>query len=267
MNTVLGRFKIQQDMLTHFSQVAPSYRLLRQTDLEPIMFMKEIMDGNVGIEAADIGCGAGRYCLKFLQHLGISHLTCIDSSEAMLKEAASCLEAAGMTNFKTVQSLARDIPLADGSMDCIFCFNAIHHFDCVRFLKKAAMVTRAGGRICVYTRLGSENAKNIWGRYFPLFLEKENRLYELDELEKMAGAAGDLNLEHVRQFRYPRVASLNRLVDLARSAHYSTFSLYKGRELEESIKGFRENIKKNYNDLKKIEWSDENTLLVLRKNG
>ena len=121
------------------------------------------MDGNRRIEAADIGCGAGRYCLELLQHLDIFHLTCVDLNESMLEQTADYLRAAGITNFRTIKSRAEDVPLADDSMDCIFSFNAIHHFDFVMFLKKAAKIIRDRGRIFIYTRLRSQNTKNIWG--------------------------------------------------------------------------------------------------------
>ncbi len=254
-------------MSDHFSQVATSYNDLRTTDLEPIMFIRDVLDGNHSLEAADIGCGAGRYCLGFLQHLDIHHLTCIDNNEPMLKETSSCLQAAGVKNFKTVRALAEDIPLVDNSVDCVFSFNAIHHFDFVRFLKNAAKVTRDGGSIFIYTRLRSQNARNIWGQYFPLFLEKENRLYELTELEEMTRSVESLVIEYVRQFKYRRIASLNRLINLAQGGHYSTFSLYGKDEFEAAIEGFQSNITGHFNNLERIEWFDENTLLVLRKRG
>lgn len=259
--------KSTDNMPDHFSQLASSYRYLRTTDLLPIMFLKGVLGGSKGLKAADIGCGAGRYCLKFIKHLGIGHLTCIDNNELMLRETSNYLRAAGTTNFRTVLASAEDIPLAAESVDCIFAFNAIHHFNCVRFLQDVAKAVRGGGRIIIYTRLRCQNARNIWGQYFPLFWEKENRLYELDELERMADLIESLTIEHVKQFRYRRVASLKHLIDLARKAHYSTFSLYEEDEFAAAIEGFCDNIRKYFSDLKRIEWFDENTLLVLRKEA
>ena len=65
--------KTRQRMSDHFSQLASSYRYLRTADLEPVMFVRDVLDSKQGIEAADIGCGAGRYCLRFLKHLNIRH--------------------------------------------------------------------------------------------------------------------------------------------------------------------------------------------------
>ncbi len=255
----------QQDINSHFSRVATLYNDLRTTDLEPIAFIRDRFNGAHSIEAADIGCGAGRYCLKLFQHLDILHLTCIDVNESMLEQASNCLRTAGITNFKTIKSPAEDIPLADSSMDYIFSFNAIHHFDFVKFIKKAAGVIRDRGSIFLYTRLRSQNAKNIWGRYFPSFLVKENRLYELEELEGMIEPIESLTVECVKQFKYRRNASLSQLTNLARNSHYSTFSLYQKDEHEAALKGFQENITRHFSNPEEIEWFDENTLLVVRK--
>jgi len=46
--------------------------------------------------------------------------------------------------------------------------------------------------------------------------------------------------------------------------HYSTFSLYKEKELEEAIKGFHKNIKRDFVNFDDIEWFDENILLILK---
>ena len=76
----------QKDMYEHFSDVAVLYNDLRATDLETVVFIKNMMDGSGNISAADIGCGAGRYSLQFLQHLGLHHLACIDVNESMLEQ-------------------------------------------------------------------------------------------------------------------------------------------------------------------------------------
>ena len=157
------------------------------------------------------------------------------------------------------------MPLADDSMDCIFSFNAIHHFDFVMFLKKAAKIIRDRGRIFIYTRLRSQNAKNIWGKHFPFFLVKENRLYEPEELEEMIKPIESLSIKCLKRFKYRRNTSLSQLVRVARNGHYSTFSLYQKNEFEAALKGFQENITRHFSNPEKIEWFDENTLLVVKK--
>jgi ubiquinone/menaquinone biosynthesis C-methylase UbiE len=253
----------QKDMYEHFSGVAVLYNNLRTTDLEPIMFIKDMLDGNDNIAAADIGCGAGRYSLQFLQHLGIHHLACIDINELMLEQVSSILGDAGLTNFSTIESTAEHIPLKDNSIDFIFAFNAIHHFDFAAFMQEAARVARDGGSIIIYTRLRSQNGGNIWGRYFPLFLAKENRLYEMDGLKRMIRLVPTLNIQCVKQFRYRRTASLSQLLNLARNSHYSTLSLYQKEEFASALEGFQRNITRHFSDPEHVEWFDDYTMLVV----
>ncbi len=255
----------KQDMDSHFSNVATLYNNLRITDLEPIEFIKDSLNGESVIQAADIGCGAGRYCLKLLQHVDNLHLTCLDVNESMLEQTSNCLKTAGITNFNTIRSSAENVPLGNNSMDYIFSFNAIHHFDFKKFMEMSANIIRNRGIIFIYTRLRSQNAKTIWGRYFPFFLEKEERLYELDELEKMINPLESLTIECAKPFKYRRKASLSQLVNLARNSHYSTFSLYQNNEFETALKGFKENITRHFSTPEEIEWLDENTMLAVRK--
>lgn len=229
------------------------------------MFIRERCNNNHRIEAVDIGTGSGRYCLKLFEQLDNLYLTCIDINAAMLEETSNYLSRAGITDFKTIQSPAEDISLDDNSVDCIFVFNAIHHLNLTEFMAKAAKVLRNGGSIFIYTRLQSQNARNIWGRNFPLFLEKEERLYELDGLKRMIASVESLDTECTKEFKYRRKASLDRLVNLARSRHYSTFSLYQKDEFETALKGFKENIKRHFSSLEQTEWDDEYTMLVIKK--
>ena len=254
----------QKDMHEHFSGVAGLYNDLRTTDLEPVMFIKDMLDGNDNIDAADIGCGAGRYNLLFLQHLGLHHLACIDVNESMLKQVSNILGAKGLANFSSIESAAEHIPLVDNSIDCIFAFNAIHHFDFVAFMQEAARIIRDRGNIIIYTRFRSQNAENIWGKHSPLFLVKEDRLYEMDELEQMITPIPVLHIKCVKQFRYLRTASLGQLIHLARNRLYSTLSLYEKEEFASALKGFQHNITLHFSDPEQVKWFDEYTMLVIR---
>ena len=92
----------------------------------------------------------------------------------------------------------------------------------------------------------------------------EDRLYELDELEHYIQNA-DMNISSTRVFGYSRTSSLDRLVHQAENNHYSTFALYDKETFDKSLKIFQQNIKKNFDDLEKIKWNDENILIEIRK--
>jgi ubiquinone/menaquinone biosynthesis C-methylase UbiE len=252
-----------KSMHSHFSKISTVYNDLRTTDLKPILLIRSKLKNLSHIKAADVGCGAGRYDLLFFRYLQNLHLTCIDINDMMIEETASYLKKNGIVNFKTMKSEAHTIPLKAHSLDCIFTFNAIHHFDFAQFLQKASSVIKKTGYIFIYTRLQSQNKRNIWGRFFPLFLKKEKRLYELHEIESMINSSKSLMIESMKNFQYKRRSTLEQLITRARKRHYSTFSLYSEDELEKSVRSFQKKINNTYSDPETVEWVDENISLVL----
>jgi len=250
----------------HFSRVAHKYEDLRTTDLEPILFIKKKLQNLTEIEATDVGCGAGRYDVKLFHYLGGKlHLCCIDYNRNMLDETTKNLKEHKIENFKIIKAPAKNLLLADNSLNTVFTFNAIHHFKFLDFLKEAFRVLKDTGHLFIYTRLRSQNKKNIWGIHFPGFHEKEKRLYELNELEKILNGIADLKLESLEYFKYKRTTTLEWLITQAKNHHYSTFYLYSKNEFKESLKEFQENIARNFKNLDRITWHDENIMLVIRK--
>lgn len=255
-----------QTMNHHFSRVASSYRQVRTTDFEPIQFMGEVLKNLSPVKAADIGCGAGRYDHLLFQRLNHLHLTCIDMNEPMLRQVSDYLTHHYISDFETINADGKNIPLQDNSMDCIFTFNAVHHFNFQKFLEESGRIIKPNGRSFIYTRPRSQNAENIWGQYFPLFSQKENRLYELREMEQSIQSVRSLELEITKSFRYKRDSNIEQLVDKVEAKHYSTFSLYEENELAESLQEFQKSLKEFFRDSNQIEWYDENILLVLKRN-
>lgn len=265
MTTIDRQFETKQTMAGHFSHVAKYYRHLRTTDLAPIHFIKQNVMGCDLISAADIGCGAGRYSYHLLRHLAIRHLICIDASEQMLRANGEYLRSKRMQSYSLIISSAERTPLANSTLDCVFAFNAIHHFNVAAFLNEAARVVKADGKVFVYTRLKAQNATNIWGMYFPWFLQKENRLYELEELESVISLISSIDLESVNEFSFKRKTSLAELIVRARLKHYSTFSLYEKDELDHALRVFEDRISTQFTDPNNITWRDDYALLVIRK--
>jgi len=185
----------------------------------------------------------------------------------MLDEATKNLKEHKIKNFKTIKAPAKDLPLVDNSLNTVFTFNAIHHFRFLDFLKEAFRILSDNGYLFIYTRLRSQNKRNIWGIDFPRFCEKEKRLYELNELEKILNKIADLKLESLEYFKYKRTTTLEWLITQAKNHHYSTFSLYNKKEFKESLKEFQENIARNFKNLDRITWHDENLMLVIRKTA
>ena len=249
----------------HFSKIASKYRSLRTLDSEPILFIKNRLNGKSKINMADVGCGDGRYSLELLRCLeDRCYLHCIDSNEDMLKHLKDYLTEQNAMSFCVRPGDANKLPLENNSMDCIVTFNAIHHFDMQRFLGEALECLRDDGHLFIYTRLKNQNSRNIWGQYFPLFVEMENRLFEFDELQNHIQQA-DMKIFHKKIFGYKRTSSLTKLLDKARNNHYSTFSLYNEKSFETSLETFEQNIRDNFDDLEKIQWHDENIIIEIEK--
>ncbi|HEU5221229.1 MAG TPA: class I SAM-dependent methyltransferase [Candidatus Nitrosotalea sp.] len=257
-NSVLNK------MHDHFLHIAPQYRQLRTTDLGPILFIANKLQDLPKVHAADIGCGAGRYSLKFVQHLGEKcHLFCLDNNREMLRHLREHFVKNNITNFTPIRSDSHKIPLQTDSLDCVMSFNAIHHFSLPDFLRESSRVLKNNGKLFVYTRLREQNAKTIWGMHFPSFNKKEDRLYELDELKSAFEKDPNLNIDSVKLFEHHRVYPLEKLVEQVKNHHYSTFKFYKKQEFREALHKFVQNILNHYDDLDKITWKDQNTLLVV----
>lgn len=250
----------------HFSKIAHQYRDLRTTDIEPILFIEKKLKNVSGIRAADVGCGAGRYDLKLFQHLGKKlYLYCIDVTKEMLEQLSSHLNSHKLKNFQPIAALAEILPLPDNSLDCLFSFNAIHHFRILGFFNEASRTLKKDGYFFIYTRLRKQNKRTIWGKYFPFFNQKETRLFELNELKEIVKTCPQLRIESIEVFKYKRISTLNRLIGQAKRQHYSTFFLYTNKEFKQSLERFEQNIKRHFEDLRNISWFDENILLVVRK--
>ena len=248
-------------MRRHFEGIAPRYSGLRTLDVEPILHIAERLPRRPGLHVADVGCGDGRYTCLLFEALLAPRLICVDSVEEMLFEAWRRLHAAGARDVRTVCCTAEQFVPEPGSLDALLSFNAVHHFALGSFLDRAEVALRPGGRLFVYTRLPEQNARTIWGRFFPGFAERETRLYTLEELRGAVEERPGLRFESSTPFRHPRVAQLSRLCEQARERHYSTFALYEPEELESSLRAFEEAIRREFADPGRVRWVDENVLI------
>jgi ubiquinone/menaquinone biosynthesis C-methylase UbiE len=182
----------------------------------------------------------------------------------MVAQTARLLRDANIDRFKTVTADASELPLGSNSIDVVFTFNAVHHFNMPAFLREARRVLKKNGTIIIYTRLPSQNETSIWGKYFPDFNTVERRLYSLDSIEAVIRSIPGLALDTIKLFRFDRVSSLERLIEKVKAGHYSTFSLYEKERLEEYIFEFRENVMRNFSDPDQLCWTDGNVLLAVK---
>jgi len=241
----------------HFERVAAVYESLRTTDEAPVRTIGQLLPDRP-VTGLDIGCGTGRYS-RLLHALlpGGSRLAASDVSAAMLAQ----LKAASHGHARRVVPLlaaAEQLPLRTASLDLVTAFNCVHHFDLGRFLTAAARVLAPGGQLFIYTRTPQQNARTIWGRYFPGFTEHEQRLHSQAALRAAVKRTGGLKVVATQTFKHPRSSTAERLRAQAEGRHYSTFSLYTPEELRAAIATFLARLPSP-----KVSWVDEHLLVVV----
>jgi len=255
---------VESLMSEHFSQVASIYSQVRTIDYELINYITKKLASMSNIVAADIGCGDGRYSIKLIEKLrNRLSLTCVDNNYEMLQQISKI--SSNFQNLQTKQAFAEKIPFDDNSLDCIFSFNAIHHFKINEFAKECNRVLKNNGLLFIYTRLKEQNESNIWGKFFPDFSKKENRLFDSQSLAKRISNQTSLNLKSSEFFQHDRSSDIRTLVSKAEKKHYSTFSLYTVSEFEKSLGKFIQNIHENFKNPENIQWVDGNTMFVFQK--
>jgi len=255
---------VESLMSEHFSQVASIYSQVRTIDYELINYITKKLSSMSNIVAADIGCGDGRYSIKLIEKLrNRLSLTCVDNNYEMLQQISKI--SSNFQNLQTKQAFAEKIPFDDNSLDCIFSFNAIHHFKINEFAKECNRVLKNNGLLFIYTRLKEQNESNIWGKFFPDFSKKENRLFDNHSLTECISSQTSLNLKSTESFQHTRSSDIRTLVSKAEKKHYSTFSLYTVSEFEKSLGKFIQNIHQNFSNPENIQWVDENTMFVFQK--
>jgi SAM-dependent methyltransferase len=244
----------------HFEQVAAVYESLRTTDEAPVRRIRQFLPDRP-VTGLDAGCGTGRYSrlLRGLLPDG-SLLAGSDVSAAMLAELQAGNDGPA-TRVVPLVSTAEELPLRTASLDLVTAFNCVHHFDLGRFLHAAARVLRPGGQLFIYTRTPQQNARTIWGRYFPGFTDQEQRLHSETAFRNAVRRTDGLEVTAAQAFQHPRSSTPERLRAQAEGRHYSTFSLYSPDELRASIAMFLARLPSP-----EVAWIDEHLLVVVARS-
>ncbi|VTR91712.1 methyltransferase type 11 : Methyltransferase type 12 OS=Herpetosiphon aurantiacus (strain ATCC 23779 / DSM 785) GN=Haur_3981 PE=4 SV=1: Methyltransf_11 [Gemmata massiliana] len=75
----------------------------------------------------DVGCGAGNYTLKLLQHIPNLDVTLIDLSRPMLDRATERVSRATSGTVTALQGDIREVELGDGRFDIVVAAAVLHH--------------------------------------------------------------------------------------------------------------------------------------------
>jgi SAM-dependent methyltransferase len=245
----------------HFERVATVYESLRTTDEAPVRRIRQLLPERP-VTGLDIGCGTGRYSRLLGRMLPDgSRLLASDVSAAMLAEFRTD-DDGRVLELVPLRSTAEELPMRTSSLDLVTAFNCVHHFDLGRFLTAVARVLQPDGQLFIYTRTPLQNARTIWGRYFPGFTEHEQRLHSEAALRDAVGQTDGLQVVATQTLTHPRSSTAERLRAQAEGGHYSTFSLYTSAERRASIATFMARLPRS-----EVSWVDEHLLVVCAANG
>lgn len=120
----------------------------------------------------DVGCGAGNYSLKLLEHLPGLDVTLIDLSRPMLDRATERVGRATTGTVTAIQTDIREIELGEGRYDIVIAAAVLHHLrteDEWRSVFAAFhRALRPGGSVWVFDLVESAIPavqKLMWTRY------------------------------------------------------------------------------------------------------
>jgi tRNA (cmo5U34)-methyltransferase len=161
----------------------------------------------------DIGCGAGNYTLKILQHLPNLNVTLVDLSKPMLNRAVERARPATNGEIRTAQADIRDLDLGDSQFDIIVAAAVFHHLredsEWSSVFRKCYRALRPGGSIWISDLVAHSRPEVqavMWARYG-------------DYLERLKGSEyRDHVFAYVEQEDTPRSALYQ--LDLLREAGF-----------------------------------------------
>ena len=240
----------------HFERVAAVYESLRTTDEAPVRWIGQLLPDRP-VTGLDVGCGTGRYSrlLRGLLPDG-SLLVGSDVSAAMLAQFKA--GSGGRAGVVPLVSAAEELPLRTASLDLVTAFNCVHHFDLGRFLTAVARVLQPDGQLFIYTRTPQQNARTIWGRYFPGFTEHEQRLHSEAAFRDAVRRTDGLTVVATQTFRHPRSSTAGRLRPRPRAATTRRSRSTRPEELRASIAAFLARLPGP-----EVSWVDEHLLVVV----
>jgi tRNA (cmo5U34)-methyltransferase len=142
----------------------------------------------------DVGCGAGNYTLKLIEHLPHLDVTLIDLSKPMLERAAERVKQANAGRITTLQGDIRELPLADETFDIVLAAAVLHHLRAdVEWREVFAAFHRAlrpGGSVWIFDLVESSLPpiqglmRQRYGEYLTQFKDEMYRDHVFAYIEK-----------------------------------------------------------------------------------
>ncbi len=252
--------------LYHFRFVAEAYDRVRDTDSLVADYLGRLFSNSPRCSrpVLDLATGTARYPLTIANSFGIPFVG-VDQSKSMLAVAQEKVEQTGAP----ITLVEGDCQYLDGILDpyrpfsFVTMFNALHHFSDIPSLADTIRCELARepchsdnvGRCYFYTRVGSDNERTIWGRFFPEFIERETHYLGKNSFSlcslRSALSQGGLAVQECVRFIVPAEHTMGELLNKVRSYHFSTFRAYTPDELERASAVFSERIHSAFPETRK----------------
>ena len=224
------------DRISYFDDIAQEYECVRGTEIWPsLLHTIRSVDSNTR-RVLDVATGTGLFGVRLAEE-GF-HVLGLDQNSHMLVQAIRKAKQQACC-FQGVLGLAEQLPLPETSISVMFSTNAIHHFDLQAHFTEVKRVLKPGGCYVVYTRFRKQNVRSIWGQLFPHFAEKETRLYNPEDFQRLEAEFPELALESLGELSFEKPFSLDRLLQTTRQRKYSTFAFYGEEEFWRAYATFR----------------------------
>ena len=133
----------------------------------------------------DIGCGAGNYTLKLLEHIPDTDVTLIDLSKPMLTRAQQRITKVSTGKITTIQGDIREINLPPETYDITLAAAVLHHLrtdtEWTNVFKKIYTSLKPGGSFWIFDLVEhtipaiQEHIWNQYGEYLVEFKDTEFR--------------------------------------------------------------------------------------------
>ncbi|MDA2934570.1 class I SAM-dependent methyltransferase [Acidobacteria bacterium AH-259-D05] len=236
------------NQLSYFDDIAEDYERVRGTEIWASLLDTIRAIGSYTRQVVDVATGTGLFSVRLARE-GFRVIG-LDQNPHMLAQAIRKAKQQACP-FQGVLGLAEQLPLPESSVSVVFSTNAIHHFDLQAHFQEVRRVLRPGGYYVVYTRFREQNANSIWGQLFPHFAEKETRLYNPEDFERLEAEYPELALESLDELSFEKPFSRDRLLQTTRQRKYSTFTFYGEEEFWRAYATFRSRLES---------WSDSSYL-------
>ena len=224
-------------MKEYFKTIATKYDALRGEEIQPHLFEALERLTNKHSKVLDVACGTGLFLVPVAAEFDFE-LYGADLFLDMLKNAYNKTTENNL-EVKFLQSNVHNLPFRDEYFDVLLSTNAIHHFDLIKSLKECARVLKRGGHYIIFSRFREQNDRSLWGKNFPGFAGKEDRLYYRQQFEDVAEKIDEFDLESINEYSFEKKATSEEIMEEAVNKKYSTFDLYSDEEFKDSLNTFQ----------------------------